>query len=72
MRAFNGATYEASLIRGSSGPVTITALGGVGAPPSLPADLVGLSGFTLTAIPEPSTIALAALGAAALLFRRRK
>jgi len=33
----------------------------------------GMAGFKLTAIPEPSTMALAGLGAAALLiFRRRK
>jgi hypothetical protein len=40
---------------------------------ALPADLVGLTAVQLQVIPEPSTIALAGLGAAALLiFRRRK
>jgi len=40
-------------------------------PPGTPVDLVGLLGFQL--IPEPGTVALAGLGAAALLlFRRRK
>ena len=43
-------------------------------PPGLPTDLTGMPGIVLTtAIPEPSTFALAGLGAAALLiFRRRK
>jgi len=46
-------------------------------PPGLPAELTGWTALTsdlvMTAIPEPSTFALAGLGAAALLiFRRRK
>ena len=43
-------------------------------PPGLPANLVGLVPFSLAApVPEPSTFALAGLGAAALMiFRRRK
>lgn len=64
-----GATYEAAGIKGESALLTI-ATGGVGAPPSLPANLVGLTSFSL--VPEPSTIALGVLGAAALLLRRRK
>ncbi|MCD6339615.1 MAG: PEP-CTERM sorting domain-containing protein [Verrucomicrobia bacterium] len=40
--------------------------------PDTPPDLVGLESFSLTVIPEPSTIALGLLGAAALLLRRRK
>lgn len=68
MRAYNGATYEASLNRGESAPITIT-LGGGTLPP---ANLTGLQGFTTTVIPEPSTIAIAALGLGALLLRRRK
>jgi hypothetical protein len=39
-------------------------------PPTTPATLVGLPRITL--VPEPSTIALGVLGAAALLLRRRK
>jgi hypothetical protein len=58
---------------GTSNPITIS-LGGtpaVGAP--IPdAFLTGLTGFTVTVVPEPSTIALGFLGAAALLYRRRK
>ena len=68
MRAFNGADYASSLIRGQSLPITV-GLGGGTLPP---ANLTGLQGFTLEIIPEPSTIALGVLGAAVLLFRRRK
>lgn len=53
-------------------------LGGFGTPPSLPGATFGagagqLSGFQLNPVPvpEPSTIVLGLLGAAALLFRRR-
>ena len=52
------------------------ATGGVGSPPSTPSALTGLTSFNLNAggvIPEPSSLALAGLGAAAMLvFRRRK
>jgi hypothetical protein len=41
-------------------------------PPGTPVDLVGLQGFTLQVIPEPSTLALLGLGALALVVRRRK
>jgi hypothetical protein len=56
---------------GSSSLFQSQALGGVSAPPNL----VGLLSFSLAggAVPEPSTFALAGLGAVALLiFRRRK
>jgi len=53
---------------GVSTPVTI-AVGGGTLPP---ANLTGLAGFTVIPIPEPSIIALGALGAAALMLRRRK
>lgn len=54
---------------GESSPFTIT-LGGGANPPS---SLSTLTAFTYTPIvPEPSTIALGLLGAAALLIRRRK
>lgn len=66
MKAFNGATFEASSAFGQSSPITVT-LGGGTLPP---ANLTGLTGFAV--VPEPSTIALGILGAGLLLFRRRK
>ena len=57
-----------------SDPFTVS-LGGAGTPPSpaaaLPGDFSGLN-ISTVAVPEPSTIALAVLGGAALFFRRRK
>jgi hypothetical protein len=70
MRVWVGASYDAALARAESNPITIT-LGGVTdptLPAEFPATLVGLQPMT---IPEPSTIALGVLGAAALLYRRR-
>jgi hypothetical protein len=52
---------------GAAQPIT---LGNFGSPPSVPAALAGLQSFSL--VPEPTTYALMALGACALLFRRRK
>ncbi|MDA1272718.1 MAG: PEP-CTERM sorting domain-containing protein [Verrucomicrobia bacterium] len=68
LRAYNGANFASSLVSGQSGTINV-ALGGGNLPP---AALAGLSGFTMTAIPEPSTIALGVLGLAALMVRRRK
>jgi len=54
---------------GVSGPLNIGPVGGTGTPPNL----VGLQSFNLYTIPEPTSFALAGLGAAALMiFRRRK
>lgn len=60
---------------GQSNVITVTATDA----PAPPASLTGLQSFTLTAsggptpvVPEPSTIALGLLGAAALFLRRRK
>lgn len=74
-----GATYDAATIKGASAPFSNPTGGGTTPPPSL----TGLQSFNLAGgggpvtptpgvIPEPSTIALGALGAAALLFRVRK
>jgi hypothetical protein len=65
----SGATYAAAGIKGASSIMQVT-LGGAGAPPGPPANLTALQSFSL--VPEPSTIALGLLGAAALLLRRRK
>jgi hypothetical protein len=71
MRVFDSANAKV----GESAPITITLGGGL----AVPANLEGLQAFTVTAggavtpiVPEPSTIALAALGVGALLLRRRK
>jgi hypothetical protein len=71
---FSGETFN-SAQEGALGFVNST--GGVGTPPSLAAALVtgsgGFDGITLETVPEPTTMALGGLGAAALLlFRRRK
>lgn len=63
------ASASASGIVGRSALVNVTLTG----PPATPANMVGLAAFTVAPVPEPSSFALAGLGAAALLiFRRRK
>ncbi|MDA7632625.1 PEP-CTERM sorting domain-containing protein [bacterium] len=63
-------------ISGTSGQVTVTLANPNAVPvPETPAALAGLSAFNAAGgavVPEPSTIALALLGGAALLLRRRK
>ena len=44
----------------------------LGGGPTPPPNLVGMQSFSFRSIPEPSTVALAVLGGAPLLFRRRK
>jgi hypothetical protein len=63
-----GATYELAQSRGASGIFSVTPASA----PATPPDLVGLTSFNIQIVPEPSTIALGVLGAAALLLRRRK
>jgi len=58
-------------IFGESDVVTV-ALGGGGSPQGPAANLIGLTSFSLTQVPEPSTVALGLLGLAALALRRRK
>lgn len=67
-----GKTFATSTKTGSSGAFTVGPLGGPN-PPNLPVtspNLDNMPAFTIT--PEPSTIALGALGVGALLLRRRK
>lgn len=59
---------DATILHGSSGTFTTA----VAEPPNTPPNLVGLTSFNLWAVPEPSVIALGALGLGALLLRRRK
>jgi hypothetical protein len=72
-----GATYAAAAANATlgriadSGALAITPTQPA-TPPGTPAPLAGLTSLTLTQVPEPSTIALGLLGAAALLIRRRK
>ncbi|MDB6053555.1 MAG: hypothetical protein JWN25_1078, partial [Verrucomicrobiales bacterium] len=78
VRAFNtaaGATYNAAASSplaqlGKSNIVQNYILGG-SQPPNAP---IGLTSFNVTpaVVPEPSTIALGVIGAAALLLRRRR
>jgi len=68
MVAYNGATYESSLGKGASTLITV----GTGGGTIVPGNLTGLQPFTVTIVPEPSTIALGMLGAGALLFIRRR
>lgn len=67
--ASGGPTYETAVAAGSfygfCPPVTLT----VTVAPSVPADMLGLQPFVL--IPEPCSIALIGLGAAAVLGRRQ-
>jgi len=67
-RAFNGADFGSATIKGESANFDLKLGGGVVVPPNLDP----LAGGSLTLVPEPSTIVLGVLGAAALLFRRRK
>jgi hypothetical protein len=78
--ASSGATYEAASAAGgqvgASSIITVKT-GGAGSPPGLPADLIGLQAFAVSGnvgpvVPEPSILALGALGGLALLLRRRK
>lgn len=69
----NSANYAGATEKADSGVFT-NPTGGDGSPPSLPKTLTGLPEMHITSavIPEPSTLALAGLGVAALFaFRRR-
>lgn len=58
---------------GQSGIINVPATGNPGAvPPTTAANLVGLQGFAIEAIPEPTIAALGLLGAGLLLLRRKK
>jgi len=66
-----GATWDAAFASGSGygmSPILNLTLGQA---PATPPNMVGLQSFSLV-VPEPSTIALAILGAATLFLRRRK
>jgi hypothetical protein len=67
--AAGGAQYGNTTFQLGNGQAGSASLGG-GSPPLPAPALVGMTGFSL--VPEPSTYALLALGAAALFLRRRK
>jgi MYXO-CTERM domain-containing protein len=69
LRAWQGAagsTYDSATVKGQSAVLSVV----LTEAPAIPNDLVGLTGFTMT--PEPTTMALGALGLGALLLYRRK
>lgn len=81
--AAGGATYEAALAKAATDPTVhvgtsqILTVKTAASALNTPSPLTGLSSFAIVSmaspiIPEPSTLALAALGAAALLIRRRQ
>ena len=73
MRAWEGPSWEQATLWGESNDVFVQQLHGHWPqwPNSLPSsELVGLQGFTLLPVPEPSSIALGALGLGVLFMRR--
>jgi hypothetical protein len=77
IRAFNGADWATSqggnLGRGQSGIFTIDTGDPTTTPAGTPTSTAGLFGPVNVIVPEPSSMALAGIGAASLLlFRRRK
>jgi len=67
---FNGADYESSLIRGAS---TLFTLPSISTSSETPTEFgPALGAFTVSIVPEPSALAFAALGLAALMAARRR
>lgn len=66
--SLSGLTWDTATIRGESPLLNLL----LGQAPATPPNMVGLQSFNLVVVPEPSTIALAMLGAAALFLRRRQ
>jgi hypothetical protein len=75
VRAYVGESYETANVRGISSILSFASTGNpLSEPPGTAAALVdgGFTGLNLTIVPEPSSMALAGLGAAALVFFRRR
>jgi len=73
VQAYNGSSYASSsgpgLWRGTSAPDVLASIA-TGTTPT--GYLTGLAGFTVSSVPEPTTMALGGLGLAALMLFRRK
>jgi len=67
-----GMTYDTARLTGTYIGVSPDFTATVNVAPTPPVATSNFPTFGLTQVPEPSTIALAVLGGAALLFRRRK
>jgi len=73
VNSWSAALGRADLGHGQSAPFSPTgALGSLGGGLLTPGNLIGMPSFNLILVPEPSLIALGALGLGALLLRRRK
>jgi hypothetical protein len=75
--AYNGSTYASSTIVGISAVIELSAVStGIAFPGDLYSDnpdtVTAMTAFTVSAIPEPTTLALGGLGLAGLLMARRK
>lgn len=63
-----GSTYDTASIKGQSAPFAVT----FSVAPNPPSDLLTLGTGSFNLVPEPTTLALGAIGLGALLIRRRK
>jgi len=71
--AYSGVDYASSAFRGHSTAFLLTPADSTSTAPKISTSSGGMPTFSVFAVPEPSTFALAGLGAAALLaFRRKK
>lgn len=66
-------SWANALVLGTYGKSQLFTLASIGGDFNVPTTMTGLTSFSIVSVPEPSSMALAGLGAASLLiFRRRK